>query len=295
MSRLDDLDYGDSAFDDLDAPSGGLRGRLGRLRPSGGGSGSGGPSLSERLRSLNTSDGLRGLTRHAPEPDDDPYQMRPTRTAFDLLEGGFAAARNTRRLNIALVLVVIVAVFYMGGVTIVNYVGQGSLDASVQTNQSTVNTLNTQIAKSLNGFVTPQQVTDHHTARVATISNIQKLSLDYATLIQSFESAAPGGVITALAVAAPAAPASGSGSGSSSPTTTVPSGFTVTVTYSLPSASDILTVQNNINNLGFVERGSTSFSGSIGATPGGQTGPATVTFTTTLSPSGITLNRIGGL
>lgn len=233
-------------------------------------------------RRLSVNLDLSRLRRRPATPALAPHTPVPTRSAFDLLEGSFAAARNTRRLNIGLALVAVIAAVYLLGVSAVDYVVQSQDHGAIALDQQSVASLNAKISAVTAGGQTPDAITSHHKQRLGVVSAIDAQSVDLATVYAGLVNAAPGDQITSLTVTPPTAPSSSSGS--TTPTAPAPKGYQISVSYALPSAQAVLAVQSSLNRLPFIVAGSTQFQGTIGGgLAGQQVGSTLVTFTATLN------------
>lgn len=290
-------------FDDLSVPpTMTRRGRLKRRDTAGGPKPPKGAKTARGAKPLvlpkNLS--LKGLGKRQPTVSVDQTRPVPTTTAFDLLEGGFATARNTRRVNIALVILFSVATLYMAGTGVVYYVARGQAASNIQLDQNSVNILSKKIASTIAGGQSPEIILSHHTARMSAAQAVQSQAVDIAKVLAGLRAAAPGAQITSISLTMPPPPALVVPGASTTTTTLAPgvpataTGVVVSVSYELSGTSQIIVVQNAINQLPFITAGSTQFSGAIGANPTQVTGSVSVTFTAVLNAKA-NVNRTKGL
>ena len=246
---------------------------------------------------------LSALTKKRGVPEIDPSAPRQSRTSFDLLEGGFATARNTRQFNIGLLLFFASLFVFLAGDAVITYVNKSSTASSITVAQSSVSDLNAKIAASTAGGLLPSTISDHHKSRINLVNAIEAKSVDFSLVLTKFQSVAPpGSLITSVIVTPPVPPASqttvstfyGEVTTTTAPPTTVP-GTTVTVIYVLPSSASTISVQDALGALPFVVPGSVRFSGSISTGPtGSSSSTVTVTFIVTLNDKA-NVNRAGNL
>jgi hypothetical protein len=275
------------------------------------------PSLSMSLGSKKSSPAAGGtspksstlsaLTKKRGTSVVDPNTAQPSHTSFDLLEGGFATARNTRILNIGLMMFFAALFVFFAGDAVVTYVQKSSTASSITIAQSNVTSLNAKIAATTAGGQLPSTITSHHKARISVAKSIEKQSINFSMILTGFQSVAPSGSqITSITVGTPpsAIPPVATSVTTTTlegmpPTTTttlpVSTGTPVTIIYVVPSSTSAASVQTALGNLPFIVPGSVEFSGSIGTGPiGASSSTVTVTFIANMNNKA-DINTVGGL